>query len=59
VSEPQWAIVEVDGQAHIVPIGEAHDAEDCRCCPRMEDGALIHAAFDEREKFERGERKPS
>lgn len=55
-----WGIVEVDGLWHCVPTGESHITENCSCgAAPNEDGLIVHNAFDEREKFETGERKPS
>lgn len=50
-----------DGVPHVVPVEDLaeHLPVDCWCHPKHEDGVVIHAAFDEREKFERGERKTS
>jgi hypothetical protein len=31
----------------------------CACKPFEDEGTIIHNSFDGREKFERGERKPS
>lgn len=48
---------------HVVPrndIREHEPHDKCWCNPTTNDiGVIIHAATDEREKFERGERKPS
>ena len=33
--------------------------ETCGCRSQWDEGALVHNAYDEREKYERGERKPS
>ena len=33
--------------------------ETCWCRPFIDDGILVHNSSDEREKYERGERKPS
>jgi hypothetical protein len=44
-----------------VPVDDLreHEPADCWCAPTVEDFAVIHHALDEREKFEKGERKPS
>ena len=49
---------------HIVPTDDLYEHElmpSCWCSPRIDsqDFIAIHNAADEREKFERGERKPS
>lgn len=57
-----WRIVfSATGEPHVVPADELeqHDPENCRCCPREDDGVIVHSSFDGREKFETGERKPS
>ncbi len=59
----QWEVKEdLDAQVHVVPLEDLreHVPQDCWCCPTIdEDNIVIHNALDEREKFERGERKPS
>lgn len=52
------------GRMHVVPVEDLREHEphdECWCSPRVEEdgGVIIHAAMDMREKFERGERKPS
>jgi hypothetical protein len=55
-----WIILRYEGVHHVLPKGEQHDWSDCRCQPvEAESGVLVHQAFDERDKFERGERSPS
>lgn len=49
---------------HIVPVDDLYSHEllsSCWCCPTIDkkDFLVIHNSADEREKFERGERKPS
>ena len=43
-------------EIHLVPQGELHDHEDCRCLPRTQliSGfkRIIHNAFDRRDKLE-------
>jgi len=49
------------GTPHVVPLDDMgeHEPADCRCSPTEKNGVVVHNAYDEREKFERGERKPS
>jgi hypothetical protein len=57
-----WTIIETENYGvHIMPVDEMdmHDFENCRCEPREDEGVIIHASFDGRELYERGERKPS
>ena len=49
---------------HVVPTDDLYEHEllpTCWCCPKIgaKDFLAIHNSADEREKFERGERKPS
>lgn len=51
-------------RVHVVPVNDLKEHEphdDCWCGPETDEnsGVIVHAAMDEREKFERGERKPS
>lgn len=50
-------------QIHVIPVGDTYPhtaGEECWCDPTCEDdGLVIHRADDQRESFERGERKPS
>ena len=59
----QWEVKEdLDAQVHVVPLEDLreHVLRNCWCSPTIdEDSIVIHNALDEREKFERGERKPS
>jgi hypothetical protein len=56
----QWRVL--SNPPEVLPIDDAreHDyGEKCWCQPFDDDGVLVHNSADEREKFERGERKPS
>jgi len=46
---------------HVVLVDDLreHEPASCWCSPTEDDGVVLHHALDEREKFERGERKPS
>lgn len=50
---------------HVYPLGDMRehvvDGGYCWCAPTVKEGGglVIHNSFDERERFERGERKPS
>ena len=49
---------------HIVPVNDLYEHElilSCWCKPTIDDADFIaiHNSADQREKFERGERKPS
>ena len=48
---------------HVVPIDDLREHEphaECWCSPVQEEaGYIVHFALDERDKFERGERKLS
>lgn len=53
---------------HVVPVNDTYEHEDsseCWCCPTVDDDTppgtllVIHNSYDEREKFETGERKAS
>jgi hypothetical protein len=49
---------------HIVPVNDTYEHElmpSCWCKPKLDDAdfTAIHHSADQREKFERGERKPS
>lgn len=52
---------------HVYPINDlrVHETEgkDCWCCPKIDDEGeeiiVVHNSLDQREVFERGERKPS
>jgi hypothetical protein len=55
-----------DDPIEVVPVGDVVDhtiglqGEKCWCAPVIdEEGVLIHNSFDQRELFERGERKLS
>ena len=54
-----------NGTWHVIPVfdlREHEDSADCWCKPKQDDENLslwIHNAMDEREYFERGERRPS
>lgn len=40
---------------HVIPLNDTHDhqqSERCHCEPRIEDGVVIHNAFDGREGVE-------
>ncbi|ABP63574.1 BcepGomrgp03 [Burkholderia phage BcepGomr] len=58
-----WAVVVGDVFINILPLGDIDDhlvGDTCPCCPQMDDeGNLIHSSWDEREKFDTGERKVS
>ena len=47
---------------HVVPLGDLkeHDeSPNCACGPfESDDGVWVHNAYDGREKYETGERKP-
>jgi len=45
----------------VKPIGdlrEHDDGEGCWCSPSDDEGVLVHHSLDQREFYERGERKP-
>jgi len=50
-------------QIHVIPVEDTHTHEAgqwCWCAPTTnEDGTIVHNAADNREAFERGERKPT
>ena len=51
-----------NGVLHVVPIKDLaeHTPSGCWCSPVQEEtGYIVHFALDERDKFERGERKTS
>lgn len=54
-----WTIILNEGVSHVIPANEDHAFSDCRCKPSDDEGVVVHKSFDEREKFETGERKPS
>lgn len=59
-----WVVIDTQTAGrHIMPEDEAeiHFPFDCTCGVRFDEEAQahVHDAFDGREKFERGERKPS
>jgi hypothetical protein len=46
----------------VIPLADLREhaqGEGCWCDPFERDGVLLHNSADERELFERGERKPS
>lgn len=59
--ETRWEIKDYPkGVHHVMPVGEEHVFVNCRCAPHEGVfGVFVHHAFDEREKFENQERKPS
>lgn len=59
--ETGWAIFQVKGVQHVMPIDENHKhSTECRCGWHEEqEGIIVHHSYDGREAFERGERKPS
>jgi hypothetical protein len=59
-----WVVIDTKSAGrHIMPEDEVeiHIPSNCTCGVQFDDEAdsYIHDAFDGREKFERGERKPS
>ena len=61
-----WAVLEKTKQdpfRHVVPINDTREHEctayNCWCCPVNEDGVIVHNSEDQREHYERGERKLS
>lgn len=46
---------------HVVPCNDLRehdtDGEECWCCPRLEDGVVIHNSADGREAYEDGRRR--
>jgi hypothetical protein len=59
-----WILIDTNTAGrHIMPEDEVqqHQPVNCTCGVHYNDeaGAYVHDAFDGREKFERGERKPS
>jgi hypothetical protein len=49
---------------HIAPVDDLYEhvlTPDCWCKPTVDDSdfTVVHQSADQREKFERGERKPS
>lgn len=63
-----WRLIGFDSDGafvqHIVPLGDLYEhvlTPNCWCQPRIDedDFTLTHNSADQREKFERGERKPS
>ncbi|MBR8228054.1 hypothetical protein KDX05_06980 [Burkholderia vietnamiensis] len=59
-----WRVIEYGDESHIVPVDEIdrHLPILCQCHPVEDEDdptVIVHNAFDGREKFETGERKPS
>jgi hypothetical protein len=56
-----WAVISFDSGSHVIPLDEAdkHVEYNCQCGTHDDEGVTVHSAFDKRELFERGERKPS
>lgn len=52
-----WTIV----GNHVYPTDDlrAHSLTDCWCRPVEDDGVIVHNSLDQRELYERGERKMS
>jgi hypothetical protein len=51
-----------DNPSEVIPLQDLkphNSGEHCGCRPEWDEGILIHNAFDGREAFERGERRPS
>lgn len=50
-------------ETHVLPVGDtgSHIASpDCKCCPQMdENGVWLHWAYDGRDDFDQGKRRPS
>lgn len=47
---------------NVVPVDDMREHEPgtgCWCEPTLDDGVIIHNSMDNREAYERGERKPS
>jgi len=46
---------------HVLPASDlrAHSLTDCWCRPVEDDGVIVHNSLDQRELYERGERKMS
>jgi hypothetical protein len=62
--EHNWKVVTLheDGEVHVIPQNDLRDHEEsttCWCQPHFDDGVIVHNSMDQRELFERGERKPS
>lgn len=55
--QPAWAI---DGN-HVIPLDDLrpHSLTDCWCQPFDDEGVIVHNSMDQRERYERGEVKPS
>lgn len=58
-----WLVTTRENGVHVVPVDDLRDhefSEDCWCNPRIEeDVVIVHSSADERELYERGEKKPS
>ncbi len=57
-----WGVYQWDGVMHVAPVNEVHlhVANECRCGAwEKEEGVIVHLAFDGRQDFENGTRKPS
>jgi hypothetical protein len=57
-----WGVYTWEGEVHVAPVNEVHMhvRTDCRCgAYENADGVIVHPAFDGRDAYERGERKPS
>ena len=59
-----WAVVVVDydgiHETHVLPMHDVYEHEssmECPCNPDLKYGAIVHNSFDNREAYERGERK--
>jgi len=55
--------VGVSERIHVLPVNDLRDhveSETCWCNPQTDElGVVVHNALDQRELYERGERKPS
>jgi hypothetical protein len=49
-----WQIVKNEGYRHILPVGEEHQLEECKCNPIVDDDLIIHNSYDKRESYENG-----
>ena len=50
-----------DGSRHVIPLDDLkpHEPNDeCWCGPAYDDGVFVHRSMDQRELYERAERKP-
>lgn len=57
---PQWIVS--DNPLEVMPIGDLREhntGSECWCHPIESEGILLHNSMDQREFYERGERKPN